>query len=47
MKKFIAFSLALMLMLVSAVSAFGYYSEAEGYTTEVEDYEYYQKFQGQ
>ena len=47
MKKFVAFSLALMLMLVSAVSVFGYYSEAEGYTTEVEDYEYYQKFQGQ
>ena len=47
MKKFVAFSLAVMLILVSAVSAFGYYSEAEGYSTEVEDYEYYQKFQGQ
>ena len=47
MKKFVAFSLAVVLILVSAVSAFGYYSEAEGYSTEVEDYEYYQKFQGQ
>ena len=47
MKKFVAFSLAVMLILLSAVSAFGYYSEAEGYSTEVEDYEYYQKFQGQ
>ena len=47
MKKFVAFSLAVMLILASAVSVFGYYSEAEGYTTEVEDYEYYQKFQGQ
>ncbi len=47
MKRFIAVSLAMMLSFVFAVSAFGYYSEAEGYSTEVEDYEYYQKFQGQ
>ena len=47
MKKFIAFSLAVLLMILSSVSAFGYFSEAEGYSTEVEDYEYYQKFQGQ
>ncbi len=47
MKKFVALSLALIIMMLSAVSAFAYYSEAEGYTTEVEDYDYYQKFQGQ
>ena len=47
MKKFIAFSLAVLMMILSSVSAFGYFSEAEGYSTEVEDYEYYQKFQGQ
>ena len=47
MKKFIALSLAFVMMILSSVSAFGYYSEAEGYTTEVEDYDYYQKFQGQ
>ena len=47
MKKFVALTLAVITVLLSAVSAFGYYSEAEGYTTEVEDYEYYQKFQGQ
>lgn len=47
MKKFIAFSLAFMMIVLSSVSVFGYYSEAEGYSTEVEDYEYYQKFQGQ
>ncbi len=47
MKKFVALSLALLMAVLSAVSAFGYYSEAEGYTTEVEDYDYYQKFQGQ
>ena len=47
MKKFVALSLAVFMVILSSVSAFGYYSEAEGYTTEVEDYEYYQKFQGQ
>ena len=47
MKKFVALSLTFMMIILSAVSAFGYYSEAEGYTTEVEDYDYYQKFQGQ
>ena len=47
MKKFIAFSLAVLMMILSSVSVFGYFSEAEGYSTEVEDYEYYQKFQGQ
>lgn len=47
MKKFIALSLAFVMMVTFAVSAFGYFSEAEGYTTEVEDYDYYQKFQGQ
>ncbi|MBR5309780.1 MAG: ABC transporter substrate-binding protein [Oscillospiraceae bacterium] len=47
MKKVLSFAVAVMIILSSAVSAFGYYSEAEGYTTEVEDYEYYQKFQGQ
>ena len=47
MKKFIAFSLAVLMMILFSVSAFGYFSEAEGYSTEVEDYEYYQKFQGQ
>lgn len=47
MKKFIAFSLAVLMMILSSVSAFGYFSEAEGYSTEVGDYEYYQKFQGQ
>lgn len=47
MKKFIALTLALILSLAFAVSSFAYYSEAEGYSTEVEDYEYYQKFQGQ
>ncbi len=47
MKKFVALSLAFIMIILSAVTAFGYYSEAEGYSTEVEDYEYYQKFQGQ
>ena len=40
MKKVLSFAVAVMIILSSAVSAFGYYSEAEGYTTEVEDYEY-------
>ena len=47
MKKIISLSLAVLMVLLTAISAFGYYSEAEGYTTEVEDYDYYQKFQGQ
>ncbi|MBE6899249.1 MAG: ABC transporter substrate-binding protein [Ruminococcaceae bacterium] len=47
MKKFIGFFLAVLMIILSSVSAFGYYSEAEGYSTEVEDYDYYQKFQGQ
>ncbi|MBQ7873671.1 MAG: ABC transporter substrate-binding protein [Oscillospiraceae bacterium] len=47
MKKFIALTLAVIMVILSTVSAFAYYSEAEGYTTEVEDYDYYQKFQGQ
>ena len=47
MKRFIAVALAVIILASSSVFAFGYYSEAEGYTTEVEDYEYYQKFQGQ
>lgn len=47
MKKFIALSLTIAMLILSSVSVFGYYSEAEGYSTEVEDYEYYQKFQGQ
>lgn len=47
MKKFIALTLAVIIIMASAVSSFGYYSEAEGYSTEVEDFDYYQKFQGQ
>ena len=47
MKKIVSLSLAVLMVLFNAISAFGYYSEAEGYTTEVEDYDYYQKFQGQ
>ncbi len=47
MKKFIAIILALVMALMGSISVFGYYSEAEGYSTEVEDYDYYQKFQGQ
>lgn len=47
MKKIFALFLAVIMVTVSSVSAFGYYSEAEGYSTEVEDYDYYQKFQGQ
>lgn len=47
MKKIISLSLAVLMVLLTAISAFGYYSEVEGYTTEVEDYDYYQKFQGQ
>ncbi|MBR2041209.1 MAG: ABC transporter substrate-binding protein [Oscillospiraceae bacterium] len=47
MKKFVAILLSAVLALAFSVSSFGYYSEAEGYSTEVEDYEYYQKFQGQ
>ena len=47
MKKFVAITLAMIMVIISCCTAFGYYSEAEGYTTEVEDYEYYQKFQGQ
>ncbi len=47
MKRFIAMLLSVMMVMSFSVSAFGYYSEAEGYSTEVEDYEYYQKFQGQ
>lgn len=47
MKKFVALSLAIVMVILSSVLSFGYYSEAEGYSTEVEDYEYYQKFQGQ
>lgn len=47
MKKFIAIILAAITIMVSYVPVFGYYSEAEGYSTEVEDYDYYQKFSGQ
>ena len=47
MKKIFALCLAVIMVAISSVSAFGYYSEAEGYSTEVEDYDYYQKFQGQ
>lgn len=47
MKKIVSFAVAFMILLTFAVPVFGYYSEAEGYSTEVEDYEYYQKFQGQ
>jgi len=47
MKRFVAVTLAVIMALLFSLSAFGYYSEAEGYTTEVEDYDYYQKFQGQ
>ncbi len=47
MKKFVAVLLSVMMVMAFSVSAFGYYSEAEGYSTEVEDFEYYQKFQGQ
>ena len=47
MKKIFALCLAVIMVTISSVSAFGYYSEAEGYSTEVEDYDYYQKFQGQ
>ena len=44
MKKIIAFTLAVMMLLCSAVTVFGYYSEAEGYSTKVEDEEYNKKF---
>ena len=47
MKKIFALCIAVIMVAISSVSAFGYYSEAEGYSTEVEDYDYYQKFQGQ
>ncbi len=47
MKKIFTLCLAIIMVAISSVSAFGYYSEAEGYSTEVEDYDYYQKFQGQ
>lgn len=47
MKKILSFTVAVLLLLIFAVPVFGYYSEAEGYSTEVEDYDYYQKFQGQ
>ena len=47
MKKIFTLCLSIIMVAISSVSAFGYYSEAEGYSTEVEDYDYYQKFQGQ
>ena len=47
MKRIFAVMLSVIMIILSAVSAFGYFSEAEGYSTEVEDYDYYQKFQGQ
>lgn len=47
MKKFIAFALAVLIMAISSVSALAYYSEAEGYSTKVENEEYYKKFYGQ
>ncbi len=48
MKKLLAITIAMIFVFAGNIPAFGvYYSEAEGYTTEVEDYDYYQKFQGQ
>ena len=47
MKKIFTLCLSIIMVAISSVSAFGFYSEAEGYSTEVEDYDYYQKFQGQ
>lgn len=47
MKKFIVFTLAVMTVILSASPAFAYYSEAEGYSTKVEDEEYYKRFYGQ
>ena len=47
MKKFVSIILVLMMVILSSVSALGYYSEAEGYSTKVENEEYYKKFYGQ
>lgn len=47
MKKFIVTALAVAIAVLQIVPAFGYYSEAEGYSTKVEDEEYYKKFYGQ
>ncbi len=47
MKKFIVIALAVAIAVLQIVPAFGYYSEAEGYSTKVEDEEYYKKFYGQ
>ena len=47
MKKILSLILAVVFCLLSSITSFAYYSEAEGYSTEVEDYDYYQKFQGQ
>lgn len=46
MKKIVSAFLALMLFVLASVPAFAY-SEAEGYTTQVADEEYYKKFYGQ
>lgn len=46
MKKILSFLIALMMLAAFSVSAFAY-SEAEGYSTKVEDEEYYKKFEGQ
>lgn len=47
MKKVVSVILVLMMVILSSVSALGYYSEAEGYSTKVENEEYYKKFYGQ
>lgn len=47
MKRAVSVILVLMMVILSSVSALGYYSEAEGYSTKVEDEEYYKKFYGQ
>ncbi|MBQ3561433.1 MAG: spermidine/putrescine ABC transporter substrate-binding protein, partial [Oscillospiraceae bacterium] len=47
MKKTLSLILAVVFCLLSSITSFAYYSEAEGYSTEVEDYDYYQKFRGQ
>ena len=46
MKKIVSLILAVLLITVLAIPAFAYH-EAEGYTTQVADEEYYKKFYGQ
>lgn len=46
MKKILSLLLAIFLILMTGMPAYAYH-EAEGYTTQVEDEEYYKKFYGQ